>query len=154
MHPEILKAQQLPGPIRPKQIWQQRYESILGDERKWAHNGTVIIKFWLNVSKEEQLRRFIRRLEKPHKNWKFSEGDVAERKFWPKYMQAYQEALAATSRPWAPWYAIPADSKPFMRLAVARIVVDTIANLNVDYPTVTVPRRRELMRVLEQLKSA
>ena len=99
-----------------------------------AENGTVIVKFFLNVSHEEQRRRLLRRIEKPSKNWKFDAGDLRERARWPDYMRAFEQALNETSRPWAPWYAVPADSKPFTRLQVARIVKETIEGLGVDYP--------------------
>ena len=116
-------------------------------------NGTVVLKFWLNVSREEQKERFLARLDVPEKNWKFSVGDVKERGFWPKYMEAYQEMLNATSRPWAPWYAIPADSKPYMRRTVAGIIVDTLKSLNIQYPTVNqaeMARFDEMRTILEQ----
>jgi polyphosphate kinase 2 (PPK2 family) len=101
-------------------------------------NGTVILKFWLNVSKEEQRRRFLSRIDEPRKNWKFSAGDVNERKFWQDYMAAYEAAINATSRSWAPWYAIPADDKPFMRLCVAEIIVQSLKKLKLKYPDVGV----------------
>ena len=134
VHPEFLAAQRLPDDANGKKFWQGRYESIREHEQHLARNGTVILKFFLNVSGEEQRKRFLSRLEEPHKHWKFSEGDVAERKFWDEYQQAYEEALNETSRPWAPWYAIPADNKDFMRLMVAEIVRDTLKSLDLKYP--------------------
>jgi len=134
VHPEFLEAQKLPSPLDLKNIWKERYESILEHEKHLAGNGTVIIKFWLNVSFETQTRRFLSRMEHPDKNWKFSDGDLAERRFWKDYMQAYEHALNATSRPWAPWYSIPADDKSFMHLAVADIIVRNLETLGCDYP--------------------
>ena len=136
VHPGILEAQQLPADMDREQIWQHRYESIRHHELHLARNGTVVVKFFLNVSTDEQKRRFLSRLDEPHKNWKFAAGDVRERGHWPDYMAAYQDAMNATSRPWAPWYAIPADDKPFMRLRVAEIVVDTLKSLGLRYPDV------------------
>lgn len=136
VHPEYLKYQQLPASLDLSNVWSERFESIRDMEKHLARNGTVILKFWLNVSKEEQRQRFLSRLDEPHKNWKFSSGDVEERGHWDDYMQAYDEALNATSRPWAPWYAIPADDKPYMRLTVARIIRQTMESLALEYPKV------------------
>ena len=135
VHPEFLDAQKLP--YRPKKLedlWRQRYDSICEHEKHLALNGTVILKFWLNVSPDEQRDRLLARLEEPAKNWKFEEGDLAERAKWKSYMAAYQDALNATSRPHAPWYAIPADSKSFMRMTVADILVRTLKSLDLKYP--------------------
>jgi PPK2 family polyphosphate:nucleotide phosphotransferase len=115
VHPSILDRQKLPHGVDREQLWEHRYASIRDHEKHLARNGTVVIKFWLNVSKEEQRRRFLARLEEPQKNWKFETADVAERQHWNEYMRAYEDALNETSRPWAPWYAIPADDKPWMR---------------------------------------
>jgi PPK2 family polyphosphate:nucleotide phosphotransferase len=136
VHPEILDRQQLPGSIDRKHLWQDRYTSIRDHEAHLARNGTVILKFWLNVSKKEQKMRFLSRLDEPEKNWKFSSADVRERAYWDDYMRAYEEALQATSRPWAPWYAIPADNKSWMRLQVAEIIHDTLHGLDLHYPQV------------------
>ncbi len=136
VHPEILTRQQLPGPLDLKSIWGERLESIRDHEKHLARNGTVVLKFWLNVSREEQRSRFLARIEEPQKNWKFSEADVEERMLWDQYMNAYQEALSATSRPWAPWYAVPADNKHFMRFCVAEIVVETLKTMGLRYPDV------------------
>ena len=132
VHPEYLSGQRLPE--QPDDIWQQRYESIIDHEKHLARNGTVIVKFWLNVSKQEQKNRFISRIDDQSKNWKFSSGDVKERGYWDNYMKAYEEMLSATSKPWAPWYAIPADNKPYMRLKVARIIEQSLSSLNLEYP--------------------
>ncbi|MDX1394399.1 MAG: polyphosphate kinase 2 family protein, partial [Gemmatimonadota bacterium] len=120
------------------------YRSIREHELHLARNGTVILKFWLNISKDEQARRFIRRIDRPDKNWKFSGRDVAERAHWDAYMEAYEDALNATSRPWAPWYAIPADDKPYMRLTVAKIVRDQLTALDLAYPRMPDANRAEL----------
>jgi len=137
VHPEYLAAQRIPGKLDSKGFWRDRYESIRDHERHLARNGTVVVKFWLNVSKGEQKRRFLSRIDEPHKNWKFSAADVKEREFWKDYMEAYEDAINATSRPWAPWYAIPADDKPFMRYTVAQTIVDTLKSLDLKYPKVS-----------------
>lgn len=144
VHPEYLEGQRLPREIPLGQQWEERYRSIRDFEAHLARSGFLILKFFLNVSREEQARRFRRRIDRPDKNWKFSDGDLEERRFWDDYMQAYEAALNATSRSWAPWYAIPADNKPFMRLTVARVVEDSLASLGVDYPRVDEDRAREL----------
>jgi PPK2 family polyphosphate:nucleotide phosphotransferase len=133
VHPGILENQRLPEPAGAD-FWQQRYQSINDHERHLAQNGVIILKFWLNVSKEEQRQRFLARIDDPDKNWKFNAGDVAERAHWSEYQNAYQDALNATSKPWAPWYAIPADEKGYMRWQVADIINQACANLPVDYP--------------------
>ncbi|MES9944973.1 MAG: PPK2 family polyphosphate kinase [Candidatus Thiodiazotropha sp.] len=134
IHPEYLDAQRIHIPDDLEQLWQQRFESIRQFERHLAENGTVILKFWLNVSRDEQRRRFISRLDETHKNWKFSIKDVEERQHWDSYMHAYHQTLAASSRPWAPWYAIPADDKPYMRWQVARIIRKTLEGMDPHYP--------------------
>jgi PPK2 family polyphosphate:nucleotide phosphotransferase len=134
VHPEILDAQQLPDNVDPDNVWEQRYESIRDQEKHLARNGTVILKFWLNVSADEQKRRFLARLDNEDRHWKFNPRDVRERAYWDEYMQAYEDALNATSRPWAPWYAIPADDKPFMRATIAEIVVEALQKIGLTYP--------------------
>jgi PPK2 family polyphosphate:nucleotide phosphotransferase len=141
VHPEYLQGQNLPRDVDPETLWEQRYDSIRDHELHLARNGTVVLKFFLNVSHAEQRARFLARLDEPEKNWKFAAGDVRERGFWPQYQQAYQEALAATSRPWAPWYAIPADDKPAMRADVAEIVVAALEGLDLRYPEPTAKER-------------
>ncbi|PLX86283.1 MAG: phosphate--nucleotide phosphotransferase [Desulfuromonas sp.] len=136
VHPEYLGAQKLPDRNPTETFWQERCASIGDHERHLALNGTVVVKFWLNVSEEEQRRRFLSRLDEPHKHWKFAPADVEERRHWKAYMDAYEAVLNATSRPWAPWYAIPADDKPFMRLCVAEIVVQTLKSLGLAYPKI------------------
>jgi len=152
VHPQYLEAQRLPDPPSDlAELWQRRYRSIREHEEHLARAGTVILKFWLNVSREEQRQRFLARLDEPRKNWKFSSGDVAERQHWEAYMAAYEEALNATSRPHAPWYAIPADDKPAMRLAVAEIVVETLKGLDLRFPKADKAERarfREMRKML------
>ena len=134
VHPEILTRQKLPETIDLETIWDERLESIRDQELHLARNGTVILKFWLNLSRSEQKKRFLARLDKPNKHWKFNADDVAARNHWDSYMQAYEAALNATSRPWAPWYAIPADNKPCMRARVAEIIVEALSGLELAYP--------------------
>ena len=152
VHPEYLKHQKLPDAYDPKTIWNERFKSIREHELHLARNGTVILKFWLNISKEEQQRRFLSRIEVPEKNWKFSSGDIKERGYWNDYMAAYEDALKETSRPWAPWYAIPADDKPFMRLGVAGIVVKTLESLGLRYPKLNKAEQAELQKMRALLK--
>jgi PPK2 family polyphosphate:nucleotide phosphotransferase len=135
VHPQILSAQKLPGEVNLDTIWDDRLQSIREQEEHLARNGTVILKFWLNVSKDEQKKRFLSRLDQAEKNWKFEPRDVVERRHWDDYMHAYEHALNATSRPWAPWYAIPADSKPYMQARVASIIVDALQSIGLKYPT-------------------
>jgi PPK2 family polyphosphate:nucleotide phosphotransferase len=141
VHSRILDAQQLPKTMDFENLWEHRYESIRDQEKHLARNGTIILKFWLNVSKEEQRKRFLVRLDQHSKNWKFNPKDVAERRYWDQYIQAYGDALNASSRPWAPWYAIPADSKSFMRATVAEIVVAALQTATFSYPAPTVEDR-------------
>ncbi len=151
VHPEYLKNQKIPMPISPH-IWEERFESIRNHERYLANNGTLILKFWLHVSKEEQRKRLFSRLTEPEKHWKFSQQDLEERKHWKRYMNAYEGAVNATSRPWAPWYAIPADNKPFMRMCVAEIIANNLENLGVHYPTVTKATRQSFAKLRKQLR--
>lgn len=134
VHPQILASQKIPGELNLETIWNDRLRSIREHEEHLARNGTVIIKFWLNVSRDEQRRRFLARLDNPSKNWKFEPRDVIERQHWDAYMHAYEEALNATSRPWAPWYAIPADSKPYMQARVAEIIINALESIGLRYP--------------------
>lgn len=151
VHPEYLRYQKLPDKIDPETIWKKRFKSIRSYEKHLALNGTVILKFWLNVSKEEQKQRFLARIEEPEKNWKFSASDIQERKFWNTYMQAYQETLNATSRPWAPWYAIPADNKPYMRLTVAEIICKSLRSLKLKYPKIDETEKAKFKEIQELL---
>jgi len=152
VHPGYLDAQRLPHSLELDELWRARYESIRDHEKHLARNGTLVLKFWLNVSRDEQRERFIKRIDEPEKNWKFSLGDVKERARWDEYMQAYQDALAATSRPWAPWYAVPADSKSYARMCVAEIVVRAFKALDLDYPTVTAAQRDDLLEMRSRLE--
>jgi PPK2 family polyphosphate:nucleotide phosphotransferase len=152
VHPEILHSQGLPdGMLNEKTIWQHRYRSIVDLENHLYRNGTRIIKFFLHLSKEEQRKRFLDRIDEPEKNWKFSQADMEERKFWNQYMQAYEACLSATSTKQAPWYVVPADDKENARLIVSKIILDTFKALRMDYPKTDAARRRELHSIREQL---
>jgi len=152
VHPEILRSQGLPAELLDETtIWRERYRSIVDLERHLYRNGTRIIKFFLHLSREEQRKRFIERIDKPNKNWKFSLADIEERKYWKQYMRAYEECLSATSTDHAPWYAVPADDKENARLIIAKIVVDTLAGLRMAYPEPDAARRRELREIRKQL---
>jgi len=151
VHPDLLTRQRLPH-CNPETIWNERFESIRSFEKHLAHNGTVIVKLFLHVSFQEQTRRLLQRIDKPSRNWKFNPGDVEERERWPDYMRAFEDALNETSRPWAPWYAIPADDKPYMRLQVARIVQETLAGLGVDFPKVDEAARLALAAARKALE--
>lgn len=134
VHPGILENQRLPADIDHDRLWEHRFESIREHERHLARNGFVMLKFWLNVSRAEQARRLLKRLDDPSRNWKFSSADVAVREHWEDYMDAYEEMLNATSRPWAPWYVIPADDKPYARMIIADTIVRTLERLPLHYP--------------------
>lgn len=136
VHPHYLRNQRMPFPDDLDNFFEKRFESINDHEKHLARNGTLILKFFLNVSKDEQKNRFLARLDTPEKNWKFSAGDLKERALWEKYMQAYQSALNATSSEYAPWFCIPADEKPYMRLQVANIIVAELSKLDMHYPDV------------------
>jgi len=152
VHPEILQAQRIPdGALNEKTIWQERYRSIVDAEDHLHRNGTRIIKFFLHLSKEEQRKRFIERIDNSDKNWKFSAADVEERKFWKQYMQAYEECLSATSTKKAPWYVVPADDKQNARLIISRIILDTFMALKMSYPEADAKRRQELLSIRQQL---
>ncbi len=144
VHPEFLGGQRLDLPEDLSSLWTQRYQSIRDWEDHLTRNGTTIVKFFLHVSKDEQARRFIKRLDYPEKNYKFSTDDVARRDHWTAYMDAYSEALAATSRAHAPWYAIPADDKPFMRMCVADILVRTLRAMNPQFPELPSSQRAQM----------
>jgi PPK2 family polyphosphate:nucleotide phosphotransferase len=146
VHPQILARQKLPPALVTDRIWKERYQDIRDFERFLSRNGTVIRKFFLHVSREEQRARFLARLDEPEKNWKFSAADVAERRHWDEYMKAYQDALEATSTDEAPWYVIPADHKWFTRLAVADVIVDAMEGLDLHFPEVSEAQRQELAR--------
>ena len=152
VHPEILRSQGLPdGLVEESAIWQDRYRSIVDLENHLYRNGTRIIKFFLHLSEEEQRKRFLDRIDEPEKNWKFSQADIEERKFWKEYMRAYEACLSATSTKKAPWYVVPADDKENARLIVSRIILDTFKVLKMRYPETGAKRRQELLSIRQQL---
>jgi PPK2 family polyphosphate:nucleotide phosphotransferase len=151
VHPEILARQKLPPGKRGKGFWEDRYDSINDLERHLARNGTAILKFFLHVSKDEQRKRFLERIENPEKHWKFSAGDVAERDHWDDYMEAYEDAIRATSTAWAPWYVIPADHKWVARALVADVLTSTIRDLGLAHPEPTPEQRKALAAARRQL---
>jgi PPK2 family polyphosphate:nucleotide phosphotransferase len=153
VHPELLERQNLPPMKQDKSFWKRRYEDINACERYLVHNGTIILKFFLHISKKEQKHRFLERLERPEKHWKFSASDIAERAYWDQYMAAYEDALSATSTSWAPWYIVPSDYKWVTRTVVADILTSTIRSLDLRYPTVTDERRTALAAARNQLLS-
>jgi PPK2 family polyphosphate:nucleotide phosphotransferase len=152
VHPEILAGEGLPDDLLDgKSLWKERYRSIVDMEEHLTRNGTRIIKFFLHLSKEEQRKRFLDRIDDPDKNWKFSLADITERKFWNDYMKAYEECLSATSTRSAPWYVVPADDKENARLIVSRIIVGTLEALRMTYPKANAKRRKELQSIRKQL---
>jgi len=153
VHPEYLRGQRLPDTKNGKDIWHQRFDDIRAFEKHLVRNGTLVLKFFLNVSRDEQRKRFLDRIDEPGKRWKFSMGDVAERKLWPQYMAAYEDAIRETSTPEAPWYVIPADKKWFTRLAVAGALVDALENLKLAYPRVEGAALEELEKAKAALKA-
>jgi PPK2 family polyphosphate:nucleotide phosphotransferase len=144
VHPELLAKQKLPKQVLGKDVWRRRYQDIRSFERYLSNNGVLIRKFFLHVSRKEQKRRFLERLEKPDKNWKFSSADARERGFWKDYMEAYEDTIRATASQEAPWYVVPADNKWFTRLVVAAAVVDGLHSLDLKYPEVDEAQRKEL----------
>lgn len=153
VHPEYLDKQRLPKELASDRIWDHRFEDIRNWEKYLTRNGTVIRKFFLHVSKEEQKRRFLARLEEPEKNWKFQAGDVKERALWDEYQRAYEDMLGATSTAYAPWHIIPADHKWFARLAVADIVIDTLRSMKLHYPKLSKETRAGLDAAKQTLES-
>ena len=154
VHPEIVhRAQKLPSECTDdmKRFWKRRYESIADFEKHLARNGTKVLKFFLHLSRDEQRKRFLDRINEPDKNWKFSDSDVAERKYWDDYQKAYEEAINATASKHAPWCVIPADDKKNMRLIVAQIILDQLRSLDMNYPEVSEERRKELHGYHERL---
>jgi PPK2 family polyphosphate:nucleotide phosphotransferase len=152
VHPEMLRSQGLPNELLDeKNIWDERYRSIVGLEKHLHRNGTRIIKVFLHLSKNEQRKRFLERIDEPDKNWKFSVSDVHERKYWPHYMRAYEACLHATSSHHAPWYVVPADDKENARLIVSRILLDALNDLKLAYPKTTAKHWRELKSIRKQL---
>ena len=154
VHPDILRGEGVPEELlNEKTIWRERYRSIVDMERHLHHNGTRIVKFFLNISKEEQRKRFLKRIDDPEKNWKFGQDDMKERKLWNEYMRAYGECLSATSTGHAPWYIVPADDKHNAQLIISRIVADTMTSLNLSYPQPDEERRKELQAIRRRLTS-
>ncbi len=146
VHKEILESENLPRELVDKNIWEERYQSIRGLEKHLCRNGTVVIKFFLHISKEEQRKRFLKRLEDPEKNWKFSIDDIQERKYWKDYQQAYEDSLSSTSTKEAPWYVVPADHKADARLVISQVIINALKDLKMSYP-------RPSKKHLEELKA-
>ena len=144
VHPQVLKSEKTPPSLVGKKIWDERFEDIRGFERHMARNGTVIRKFFLNLSKKEQKQRFLARLDEPEKNWKFSAADIHERKYWDDYQAAYEDMIRNTASEEAPWYVVPADNKWFTRLVVSTVLVDTLEGLKLSFPKVADAKRKEL----------
>jgi PPK2 family polyphosphate:nucleotide phosphotransferase len=153
VHPEIIQAQKLPDEFRDKKIYERRYDEINATERYLHLNGTLILKFFLNVSRQEQKKRFLERIDKPEKNWKFSLNDAKERAHWKKYMQAYEDCFRSTSTKHAPWYVIPADDKPTMRLLVAGVIARAMKDLKLAYPKVSEEHRKSLLEAKQMLEA-
>ncbi|WP_198947354.1 hypothetical protein [Cellulosimicrobium sp. KWT-B] len=151
VHPEYLAKQKLPPKLVTKEIWKDRFEDIRNFEQYLSNNGVVVRKFFLHVSKKEQKRRFLERIEDPLKNWKFSSNDAAERDFWDDYMKAYEEMIQETSTKAAPWYVVPADNKWFTRVIVAAAVIEALAELNLSYPDVGPDKLKELAAAKSKL---
>ena len=152
VHREVLKAEKIPPPLDTKHLWKERFQDINAFERHLARNGTVILKFFLHLSKAEQKKRFLARLDEPAKNWKFSAADLRERALWDDYQDAYEETIAATATPHAPWYVVPADNKWYARLVVAGAVVKALDDLNLKFPEVTREQKEALRKAREQLE--
>lgn len=153
VHPELLERQKLPKELNGNKIWQHRFDDIRAFEKHLARNGTIVLKFFLNMSYAEQRKQFLERIDDPAKNWKFSMGDVEERKLWPKYMAAYEEAIRETSRDHAPWFVVPADNKWFTRIAVAAVLADTLESLKLEYPKVSGKALKELQQARKALEA-
>lgn len=153
VHPELVDTSGLPKQLVTKTIWEERLEDIANFEKHLVRNGTLILKFFLNVSPEEQKKRFLERIEKPEKNWKFSAADLKERAFWKDYQECYEAAIKATATPEAPWYVVPANAKWFSRLVVTAAIVENLANMGIEYPSVGEAQRKELEEAREKLKS-
>ena len=148
---DLIKNQKIPQELVSKNIWDERYREINDFEKYLYENGIIIIKFFLHVSKEEQKKRFLKRIDTPEKNWKFSVSDIDERKYWDKYQQAYAEAISATSKKHAPWYIIPADHKWFMRYAVSQVIVETMEDIKMSYPVLSDEQKANLESCKKQL---
>ena len=152
VHPDLLQNEKIPPSLITKKIWEERFEDMCAFERYLTRNGIVVRKFFLNLSKKEQARRFLARLDEPEKNWKFSAADIHEREYWDDYMHAYEDMIHNTATPAAPWYVVPADNKWFTRLVVASAIIDTLEKLNLSYPKVDASRRKELEKARKFLE--
>ena len=152
VHPEILKTQRTPPSLVTDRIWDERFEDICCFEQHMARSGTVIRKFFLHLSRQEQKKRFLKRLEEPEKNWKFSASDVRERKYWDEYQEAYEGMIRNTAKKHAPWYIVPADNKWFTRLVISTVIVDTLESLHLQYPKVDEEKKKELEAARKQLE--
>jgi PPK2 family polyphosphate:nucleotide phosphotransferase len=153
VHPEWLGAQRVPDPPDGEDVWANRYDDINAFEHHLDRTGVKVVKFFLNVSKAEQKHRFLRRLDKPNKEWKFNADDVVERRLWDRYMEAFEQAITATSTPWAPWHVIPADHKHVMQAMVASVLVDAITSLELTWPTVSADEHAANLRARQELES-
>jgi PPK2 family polyphosphate:nucleotide phosphotransferase len=153
VHPELLEQQKLPAASKGKDIWQQRFDDIRNFERHLARNGTLVLKFFLHVSKDEQRKRFLDRIDEPAKRWKFSMADVKERKLWDKYQDAYEDMIRHTSSPDAPWYVVPADHKWFTRMVIAGVLVRELRALDLDFPKIKGKALKELQKARKALKA-
>jgi PPK2 family polyphosphate:nucleotide phosphotransferase len=153
VHPELLDQQKLPAASKGKDIWQHRFDDICNFERHLARNGTLVLKFFLHVSKDEQRKRFLDRIDEPAKRWKFSMADVKERKLWDKYQDAYEDMIRHTSRADAPWYVVPADNKWFTRMVIAGVLVRELRALDLDYPKIKGKALKELQKARKALKA-
>jgi PPK2 family polyphosphate:nucleotide phosphotransferase len=151
VHPKLLEGEKLPPSLVTKDLWEERFDDIRSFERHMARNGTVIRKFFLHVSKKEQKRRFLARLEEPRKNWKFSASDIQEREYWDDYQKAYEDMIRNTATQHAPWYVVPADNKWFTHLVVSAAIVETLEELGVSYPKVDTAKRKELQAARKTL---
>ena len=154
VHPEILKGEKTPASLVGKNIWEERFEDIRSFERHMARNGTVIRKFFLHLSKKEQKKRFLARLDQPEKNWKFSANDIHERKYWDDYQDAYEDMIRNTATKYAPWYVVPADNKWFTRVVVSTVIVDALESLDLAYPKVDDKKRTELQAAKKLLAAS
>ena len=152
VHPDLLQNEKIPPSLITKKIWEERFEDMCAFERYLTRNGIVVRKFFLNLSKKEQARRFLARLDEPEKNWKFSAADIHEREYWDDYMHAYEDMIQNTATPAAPWYVVPADNKWFTRLVVVSAIIDTLEKLNLSYPKVDASRRKELEKARKFLE--
>jgi PPK2 family polyphosphate:nucleotide phosphotransferase len=152
VHPELLRSERIPHRrAAKKSVWKERYRSMMDLEKHLHRNGTLVLKFFLHLSKEEQRKRFLKRIDEPDKNWKFSQADVAERRFWNRYMNAYEDCLSATSTKTTPWHVVPADDKYNARIIISRIVIDALRRLKMSYPKMTRARRSELRAIRAKL---